>query len=460
MATLSEQTLTAWNFHWAGDHARAEKICHDVLAEDARNANAWYLLATLAYRAGRIESAIEQFQRADAIEPDRADLSNDFGVVLLAAGRFDEAVPFLAKAVVAQPDNPQVCVNLANALRDQGRFNEALLYLQHAIEIQPDNAEAHWDRALTWLLAGDYERGWPEFEWRFRLAGFEDFPNVGVPRWDGSALAGRTILVFAEQGVGDTLQMARYAAVMKSGGARVVVGCRPTLAKLLANVVGVDEVLTQGSVLPRLDFWAPLMSLPGICNTTRATIPAEVPYLRAAPELVDFWRRELEDCTAGAGGFRIGIAWHGRPQYRDDRFRSFSLEMLAPLARVAKVSLVSLQKGPGVEELADVTFSVIDFGSRLDETSGPFMDTAALMQNLDLVVAPNTGLAHLAGAAGVRTWLALSVYPDWRWSESGDNSRWYPTLRLFRQEKPGEWSPVFERMAGELAAELEKSPRI
>lgn len=454
MSTLAEQTLTAWNFHWAGDHIRAEKICREVLAADTHNANAWYLLATLSYRNGDIDGAIGLFERADSIEPDRADLSSDFGVVLLAAGRFEEAVSFLSKAVGSHPDNPQICVNLGNALRDLGRFDEALTFLQHAIDIQPDHVEAHWDRALAWLMMGDYERGWPEFEWRLRLPGFEAFPKVSVPRWDGSSLAGRTILLLAEQGAGDTLQMVRYAAVLKAAGARAVVGCRPTLARLLARCTGVDEVVTQGSVLPRLDFWSPMMSLPGLLRTTQATIPADVPYLQPAAELVQAWRDDLDTHVGGAGRFRIGIAWHGRPQYRDDHFRSFPLEMFASLARLPNVSLVSLQKGPGSEHLAQASFPVVDFGSRLDDAAGPFMDTAAVIRNLDLVIAPNTGIAHLAGALGAKTWLPLSTYPDWRWGLGCTDSPWYPTIRLFRQEKLGQWGPVFDAMAETLLGEL------
>src|SRR5262249_38698969 len=157
--TLAERTLTAWNLHWAGDHAQAERICREVIAVDSQQANAWYLLATLAYAAGNIDVALELFQQADSLAPDRADLSSDFGIALVAAGRFEEAVTYLTKAVVRQPDNPQICANLGNALRDLGRFDEALSFLQHAIDIQPDHVEAHWDRALTWLMMGNYVRG-------------------------------------------------------------------------------------------------------------------------------------------------------------------------------------------------------------------------------------------------------------------------------------------------------------
>jgi hypothetical protein len=293
------------------------------------------------------------------------------------------------------------------------------------------------------LVAEDYERGWPAYEGRLRIPGFVPQPNI--PRWKGEPLAGRTLMLLAEQGLGDTIHFVRYARALKKQGARIVLACQAALGRLLASAPGVDELYILGSAgeLPPCDFCIPLLSVPGALGTTAATIPREVPYLSADPELVARWRADL----AGVDGFKIGIAWQGSRSFDLDRWRSIPLAQFAPLARLPGVRLISLQKGFGSEQVALVDFPVLDIAGRLDEVAGPFLDTAAVIRNLDLVVTANTAIAHLAGALGVPVWLALQFSPDWRWLRDRDDSPWYPTMRLFRQTAIGQWSDVFKRIA-------------
>jgi hypothetical protein len=277
-------------------------------------------------------------------------------------------------------------------------------------------------------------------------------PQFPTPPWDGSPLDGRTILVHAEQGLGDTMQFLRYVPLVRRRGGRVILVCQPPLMRLLSRVPGIERLVAWGEPLPEYDVQVPLMSLPGLFGTTLETVPAEVPYLDAEPALVEAWRHRL----GSYAGFQVGIVWQGNPRFRFDRLRSIPLAQFAPLARVPGVHLLSLQKGPGRDQLAALpgSFPVTDLGHQLDETTGAFLDTAAVMKNLDLVITSDTVAAHLAGALGVPVWVALHDVPDWRWLLDREDSPWYPTMRLFRQTRPGQWEEVFERIAAALHRRL------
>jgi hypothetical protein len=274
--------------------------------------------------------------------------------------------------------------------------------------------------------------------------------NFPQPQWDGSPLEGRTILIHAEQGLGDTIQFIRYAPLVKRRGGTVIVECQPVLSQLLAGCPGIDRLIAQGSPLPAFDVHVPLLSLPRIFGTTLADVPAEVPYLFADAALIERWRDEL----AGVPGVKIGIAWQGNTRFPADCMRSIPLTHFAPLAQVDGVRLFSLQKGPGREQLAATAayLPVIDLADRLDEKAGGFMDTAAVVKNLDLIITSDTAIAHLAGALGVPVWVGLALGADWRYLLGREDSPWYPTMRLFRQTRLGDWDGVFERIASELRA--------
>jgi hypothetical protein len=366
----------------------------------------------------------------------------------------DEARASYEEAVRLRPDFAEAISNLGNSLRDLGHLDEAQSRFDEAINLKPDYVDGHWNRALLWLLRSDFARGWPEYEWRWRL---RTFPGKSFPqaRWDGGLLDGKTILLHAEQGLGDTLQFVRYAPLVKRRGGTVVLQVQPPLLQLLHGAPGIDVLLPEKAPLPPFDVQAPLLSLPLLMGTDLGSIPADVPYLRADAALVEHWRAEL----AGLGGFKIGIAWKGSGKNRTDHQRSFPLAMFETLARVEGVRLVCLQKGAGGEQVRELAgrFAVAELPG-LDEANGPFMDTTAVLSCLDLVMCCDTALGHLAGALGVPCWLALMAVPDWRWLLERDDSPWYPRHRLFRQEKPGDWDVVFRRIAAALAARTAKAP--
>ena len=395
-------------------------------------------------KQGKFDAAAACYRRTIALKPDYALAHNNLGLTLKDLGDLDPAVACCRRALELKPDYVEAHNNLGNALAYQGKYEEAVAAYQEALKRQPDHADAHFNRSLVWLRSGDFQRGWPEYEWRWRMKEFRP-PQIRQPLWDGGPLLGRTILLRAEQGFGDTLQFIRYAALVKERGARVLVQCQEPLVRLLASCPGVEAAIRQEEDLPAFDVHAPLLSLPGLLRTSLTTIPAEVPYLFAEAGLVQQWRTEL----GPVAGLKIGIAWRGNPALGTDRVRSFALSCFEPLANLPGVRFFSLQKGPGVEELQDLAgrFPVTELGSRLED----FMDTAAVLEQLDLVIACDTAVAHLAGALGVPVWVAIPFVPDWRWLLDRDDSPWYPTMRLFRQRRPGDWTAVFDEMRIALA---------
>jgi tetratricopeptide (TPR) repeat protein len=409
-------------------------------------------LGNVLREKGRLDEALASYDTALGLRPDYAKAHINKGVALVSTGALAEAVAALRRGVELKPDFAEAHNSLGTALSANGELDAAVAEYERAIQLKPDYADAQWNRSLGRLLRGDYERGWPDYEWRWRCKRTTPLPPLTQPRWDGSPLAGRTILLYAEQGLGDTLHFVRYAPFVKTRGGRVIVQCQGALIPLLSRTGGIDELAAWGAPSPASDVWLPLMSVPAVMGTTLATIPAEIPYLFADPALVEHWRRQL----AAIGGLRVGIAWQGSPRHAWDRHRSVPLAAFAPLARVPGVRLISLQKGPGAEQLqAAGGSSIIGFGELLDR-AGAFTDTAAILKNLDLVVTVDSAIAHLAGGLGVPVWLALHHTPDWRWLLDRADSPWYPTARLFRQPSPGAWAPVFDEIAAALPALAER----
>jgi Flp pilus assembly protein TadD len=401
-------------------------------------------LGLLLLRRGQHDLAEASARRAAELQPDLPQAHNGLGEVLRDRGELAEAIDCYRRALELRPDFAEACNNLGIVLAQSGRAEEAIDSFRRAIQLRPQYAKAHHNLGITLLRYGDFEQGWQEYEWRL-LCAPEPPARLDQPRWGGEPLQGRTILLHAEQGLGDTIQFIRYALLVQQRGGRVLVVCSGGLTRLLAGCPGVDGLLNAGPPLPLFDVHAPLLSLPGIFGTNLASIPAVVPYLSAEPDLVQKWAAEVR----ARPGLKVGIAWQGNPKNPDSRWRSVPLALFAPLAQVPGVQLFSLQKGPGSEQLSAVADSwpITDLASRLDEESGPFLDTAAVMTHLDLVITVDTATAHLAGALGVRTWVALAFVADWRWLQEREDSPWYPTVRLFRQRQPGNWAEVFERMA-------------
>ncbi len=370
----------------------------------------------------------------------------NLGGALLAKFEFADAIPIFQKAISLNPNWTEAHNNLGLALRNQARYEEAATAFRRALHLRPDYASAHWNLSWTLLALGDYSAGWAEYEWRTKCPAVMTPRHFAQPQWNGEQLAGKTILLHAEQGFGDMLQMIRYAAIVAGCGGKVIVECQPELAALFKSVGGVEAVVVQGAPLPPFDVQCPLMSLPFAFGTTLQTIPATVPYLAAPADRIAAWRQRIGD---GDGRLRVGLVWAGRPTQQYDRRRSSRLDHFAPLAQVKSARFFSLQKGPAAGEAAAPPpgMDLVDFSADLHD----FAETAALIANLDLVIGVETSVTHLAGAMGKPVWAVLAHVADWRYMMDGTECPWYPTMRLFRQTEPGDWDEILRKLSAELA---------
>jgi Flp pilus assembly protein TadD len=418
------------------------------------------------------ESAAACYRQALQINPQFALTYNNLANLFVKQDKLDEAVGCYQQALQLKHNYVEAHSNLGNVYFLKGQFDQAQACYDQALRVDAGDADTHFNQALLWLLQGKWAQGWTEYEWRWQTKGFQRY-TFRQPRWDGSPAPSShcTLLLLGEQGLGDTLHFVRYVSLVRQRGWRIILQCQAPLVRVLAGVEGIDKVLALGAPLPAFDAYLPLLSLPTVFRTMPDTVPATVPYLHADAALIEHWRRKMSDVlcpmsdvkttnadieqrTSDIGrALRIGIAWQGSPTFRADRQRSIPLEQFARLAQVEGVQLISLQKGPGTDQLQALAgrFPIIDLGTGLDEASGPFMDTAAIMKNLDLVISSDTAVPHLAGALGVRVWVALPLVPDWRWLLLRQDTPWYPTMRLFRQTRSGDWEDVFARIASELA---------
>jgi FkbM family methyltransferase len=436
--------------HKQGEWDGAEALYKEILQSQPRHFDALQLLATIAAQRKHSADALQLFEQALAIDPEHASSHNNRGNALLDLKRHDEALASYDRALAIAPDHADALHNRGSLLLELRRHEDALQAFDRELAVTPERADVHMRRSIVRLLLGDFQRGWPEYEWRWQLAGMS-LPRISKPRWAGEPLDGRTILLRWEQGVGDTLQFVRYARLLKRQGARVIVACQQALVPLLQRCEGIDELVVQGTPRPAFDCWTPLLSIPGLLGTDRESIPGECGYLTADPALVARWKARLADHP----GFRIAIAWQGYRGHPSDAQRSIPLAFFGQLARVPGVRLISLQRGHGVEQLEEIagSFEIVQFDD-VGTTSDAFMDTAAIIWNVDLVVSCDTSVAHLAGALGVPVWVALPYAPDWRWLLDREDSPWYPSMRLFRQQSSGDWDDVFRRMASALCERL------
>ncbi|MPY71397.1 MAG: tetratricopeptide repeat protein [Alphaproteobacteria bacterium] len=501
----------------AGKPDKAESLVKRMLHYQPDHAGALHLAGQIARARGRLVRAVQLLEKAAAARPDAADIWCDYGLALKAAGRHDEAVAaqrcvagmlpasplalanlgaaciaagltaealsHLARADALAPGNAEILYNLGNAqlragdwpaaeaafsraldveplhagaktnlasvYKEQGRLEDALALLRVARAMHPDNADAEWNLALSLLTAGAWKEGWAHYEARRRIPGFA-LRHLRPAPWDGSPLDGRRLLVHAEQGMGDAIQFCRYLKHAAACGGEVAFLVHDRLAPLLSTLDVDIRVLEAGGKTPRYDVEAPLMSLPHLLRRPDAGADRS-PYLKADPARVGRWRQVLP----ADGRITVAIAWQGCPDYAADTRRSIPLARFGPLAALDGVRLVSLQKGGGAEQLG-----LQGWAGRVaapDETldaDGAFLDSAAILRNADLLVTSDTAMAHLGGALGVETWLALAHVPDWRWGRDGETTPWYSGMRLFRQRSPGDWDGVFAAIAAELRKRL------
>jgi tetratricopeptide (TPR) repeat protein len=385
---------------------------------------------------GQLEEAVIYNERALALMPDCPETLNNLGVVLIDIGRVEEAITRYQQALALEPDRGATHYNLGIALERQDRYAEALACYARALALKPDYAQAHFNRSLALLRTGQFDEGWQEYEWRFAVARYDrKFDRVS---WSGEPLAGRRILLHAEQGFGDTLQFVRYVPVVAERGGRVVLEVPEPLVRLARTVAGVSEVVAVGDPLPAFDCHCPLLSLPRVFKTNLGTIPDAVPYLSVPAEASSVWAEQI----AAAPGLRVGIVWAGATVGAVDP------RLLQPLWETASISWFSLQVGdPSGDTLLLDAKKIADLSPWLSD----FAETAAAVCQLDLVISVDTSVAHLAGALSRPVWIMLPYWPDWRWLIERTDSPWYPTARLFRQKKAGDWSSVVREVAAALA---------
>ncbi|WP_428484230.1 tetratricopeptide repeat protein [Rhodopila sp.] len=468
-----------FDLHLQGRPSEAEPFYRKAVQLDPELKEAWMNLGLVALSLGKAEEAQQCQREALRLDPDMADAHNNLGMVHYSLGRMAEAESCFRAALRLHPEHANATLNLGSvrqigndveeaeglfrcalalgvdparansnlslALMEQVRPEEAETCCREALDMRPDYPEARANLALALLMMGRLEEGWQAYESRWHVEAMAaPPPTLPRPRWTGQALNGETVLLYAEQGFGDTLQFCRYASMVAAAGGRVVLVVPKPLGRLMTTLEGVAQVLSEDDAfVPPFDYHCPLLSLPFAFGTTMETIPAATPYLHADPSV---WAEAL----GALPGLKVGLVWAGKSRIEQphavaiDRRRSMRLVDMAPLFAVAGVSFVSLQLGPPAGQMRRPPGEIVlhDFSDRL----GDWADTADLIAGLDLVIAVDTAVVHLAGALGKPVWMLNRFDSCWRWFIGRDDTPWYPTMRLFRQTRRGDWAGVIERV--------------
>ena len=423
--------------------------CFDrVLAREPRHLPSRVNRGNALLALGRAEEAIGEYDLALAAYPMDARATFNRANALFRAGRYAESLADFDRLLALSPQHAEGAMTRGLALQALGRHADALAGYNQAIALQKDYADAHFNAALARLTLGDYAAGFAEYEWRWKRAGIAR-ASYGKPLWLGEYPLGRkTILLHAEQGLGDTVQFVRYAPLLARAGATVVLEVQKELRDLLGTLEGVSAIVARGETLPGFDVHCPLGSLPLAFKTGLGAVPAGIPYLHASQDRIAKWRPRLDALP----GRRVGLAWAGNPSHINDRNRSIAFSRLAPLLSTPGISFVGLQRDlrEGEREQIASSQNMLSLGPEFGDLS----DCSGVTSSLDLVISVDTAVAHLAAAMGRPTWLLVPFWPDWRWGLSGETSPWYPQARLFRQAADADWDPVLERIRAEIAAEL------
>lgn len=441
-----QQTFdTAVRHHQSGQLFAAEKLYRQMIAAYPDHAESYFMLAKLGQHFGRHSDALPLVRKAIALNPANAEFQVLEGDLLMATDQVEQAIETLRRAAQLQPESRSILVQLGYALKENNQIDEGIAAFERALSLRPNLASARWGLSQLRLMKGDFEHGWKDYEARWEGATELKRPSFPEPLWNGADLHGKRILLTPEQGFGDLFQAFRYVPMVRERGAHIMAFATPELERLWQAQEGIDQVLSAKDERPQFDYHCPLMSLPRIFHTTEQTIPSHVPYMRAdLAQVAEFEAmiapREVNQLSRST---RVGLAWSGRP---NPRGRSIPLLMLAPLAQVPGVVFHSLQTADSPPQSPPEGLRLVDWSSELHD----FADTAALIATLDLVITIDTAVSHLAGAMGKPVWAMLRFAPDWRWRLDREDSAWYPTMRLFRQQKRGDWSEPLERVAAEL----------
>lgn len=438
--------------HQQGKFKEAQSIYEQILVIQANHFDALQLLGALFAQTKQFTKAIDFFSKALLVNPNHAACYSNRGNALRELGLLDEALESYDQAINIEADYAEAYFNYGNALTGLGRLDEALESYDQAISIKADYSSAHWNLALCHLLSGNFKDGWQGYEWRWKLSGVRNFSQ---PLWLGAeSLIDKTILLYAEQGFGDTIQFCRYAKLVAELGAKVILEVQHPLVNLLKDLDGVSQIIAMGDPLPAFDYQCPLMSLPLAFNTLTENIPTKIPYIKAISVKEEYWKIKLKTTQK----LKVGLVWNGGFGPNLLELWGVNERRNIPLALIAKVNIssvdfYSLQKGePSESELAQSgdqywqSYNFHNYVSKLED----FSDTAALIANLDLIISVDTSTAHLAAAMGKPVWLLNRFDTCWRWMLDKDDSPWYPTVKLYRQEKMNDWNSVIEKIKSDL----------
>lgn len=424
---------------------------------EPNNPDARLLLARVYNDKHLFNQAINIISEGLELDPNHINLTFELGNVYNLVNRLDESLAIYEELNAKLPNNPSILYNIAFTHKKMGHLDKALPYYNKTLELNPNHTEALFSRGLAYLVIGDFEKGWHGYEWRYNRPSQGSLRSYDEPRWDGSDLQGKTILVHAEQGLGDTFQFIRYAKLIKEKNGKLIVAVQKPLVTLMKQCKYIDQVISLEDTPPHFDVHSPMLSLPYVLKTRIDTIPTEIPYLYADEQLTQEWKQKL----AADKNFKIGICWQGNDNYATPLLRatvaqkSVHPKEFGPICHVPGVSIYSLQKATGTDQLKEVpeNIRIITFDGDFDQSNGRFMDTAAVIKNLDLVITVDTSISHLSSGLGVPTWIMLPNPADWRWMLDRTDSPWYPEVtRLFKQPTPGDW----QSMIAEVAVELQK----
>jgi tetratricopeptide (TPR) repeat protein len=444
------------------DLARSEETWIRIIIHDSFNREALTEIGRLLCDQQRFDESLNYLEIIRSKHPDDTIILFQLANTLNTANKTEESLVIYEYLLTKHPNSSAITYNTAYTLKKLGRVLESLPLYEKTLQLDPEHVEAHFSRGLAYLAIGDFERGWEEYEWRWkRDTQRMNERRFSQPLWDGSDLNGKTILLHAEQGLGDTFQFIRFAKVAHDKGGIVIAAVQNPVVDILALCPYIDRVISLNTALPHFDVHAPLMSVPYILKINEATVPHEIPYLYAHAKLEKEWKEKI----AHDRNFKVGICWQGNANYSTPFLRavvaakSIKLNQFEPLFNVPGVTIYNLQKVTGEEQLKDIpaAWNFVSFGDDFDNAHGRFMDTAALIKNLDLVISVDTGLAHIAAALGTEVWTFLPNPADWRWMLDRTDTPWYPNMTLFRQATCGDWNAVMHEIATRLEERIKQS---
>lgn len=428
-----------------GNFSEAKKFYNKAIELNPESAFSYNNLGIIARDEEKFDDSFIFFQKAKKILPESPYIYENTGLLFIRQRKYESSLEYLLKAVEIKKDESEFYRNLGSSYFYLKNYEKSEEYFKQALELNPDDPEVHSNLAVLYLLRGDFNDGWTEFEWRLKTYNNSLVNSEKKPLWDGSDLINKTLLVYTEQGFGDDIQFARFLSLVKKEGTKLILCCKPELTRIFKSLNGVDMVVNEITNI-NYDFYFPIMSFSKIFNTGLKTIPADIPYLKPDRDAV----KEMKEYLEPYSGFKIGIVWESGFPNITYYHRSTSLEYFFELTKIPGVTLFSLQKSEREQKLKKVPgdINIINLADKMND----FHDTACIIENLDLVISVDTAVVHLAGALGKPVWGLINYNPDWRWMLNGESSPWYPTLRLFRQKSRDDWKSVFEQVIAELGS--------